>query len=966
MAEHSTVVVVSDPRDGEGLDALVLHADAFLAGAPAVDAKARIVNLCRNHAYLSRGYYVSLLAEARGHEVVPTVHTLEAMADPHARVRALQEAGVDVLDRREIALRLRALPEQVPAAGGDPLPPILDRDDDERPFYRMPRPDEVAEVLVGMGHTADPRFRRIAQRVWSAWPAPLLRMSLVLEEEVWVLFELRAEAIGRLGPAERGVLQLGLKAPRPQPPERAERRGPSLAILYEETDPYRASTPDTIDRIERIAQRMGLRAQRLGIGDLRHLADHDALFIRTLTGLDQPAWRFATRAEALGMPVIDDPQSIVRCSNKLYLYELLRREGLATPATMVVTRQTTWAELSAGLGEPVVVKVPDGSFSAAVFKIQSQQDYDARVPELLRRSPLLVAQEFIRTDYDWRVTVLDGRVLFVCRYHMVPGHWQIRSLAKGRVRYGRVEALPRDRAPREVARLATNAARLVGEGMYGVDIKEGPDGPMVIEVNDNPNLDVGYDDTADGDRVFEDLVQWFLRRIPRDRAERESLASRPKHSDDALAALTAPIGRVPSQPSEYRAWEVMGLEVEYPIVDRDLNAQDKVEELLGLMAGRPTSDVDLGVVGLSNEIMQHVLELKHAIPLRSVARGEEVLFEGVRRVTGLLAARMDARLLPCGMHPWFDPKKARLWERSNKRTYDTYARLFDVRTHGWANVQAVHVNLPLGRDDEAVAMMAAARLLVPYLPALAASSPMYDGELQPAVDNRLAFIIEHQARLPESSGDIVPEPIRSLAGYKRDVLGRMYKAVDRLPDSEPIRHEFLNARGAVFKFSRNSMELRVLDVQECVHADVAIATFARRALRMLAKEIAAGAHGAVPQDDLVADFRKVVWEGGRARVRAPFLQRTQDRDADGLLPAHQVLGDLLERCSVRAPKEERPYLDTVSSILQQGSLSERIAAALLLHVGDADRFTEEARRVWVDLSQCLVENRLWSGRQHGP
>jgi glutamate---cysteine ligase / carboxylate-amine ligase len=651
----------------------------------------------------------------------------------------------------------------------------------------------------------------------------------------------------------------------------------------------------------------------------------------------------------------------VRCSNKLYLYELLRREGLATPHTMVVTRQTTWAELSAGLGEPVVVKVPDGSFSAAVFKIQSEADYAARVPDLLRRSPLLVAQEFIRTAYDWRVTVLDGRVLFVCRYHMVPGHWQIRSLAKGRVRYGRVEAIPRDRAPRDVARLATKAAKLVGDGFYGVDIKEGPDGPMVIEVNDNPNLDVGYDDTADGDRVFEDLVQWFLRRIPHERGERDT--SRPKHSDEGLAALAAPIGRVPSQPSEYRAWEVMGLELEYPIVDRDLNVQHKAEELIAMMAGRPASDVDLGLVGISNEIMAHVIELKNRVPLRSVARTEEVLVEGVRRVAGLLAARMDARLLPCGMHPWFDPKQAQLWQRSNKRVYDTFERLFDVRTHGWANVQATHVNLPLGRDEEAVWMMNAARLLSPYLPALAASSPMFAGELQPAVDNRLAFIVSHQARLPESTGDIVPEPTSTLTSYRRNILGRMYKAVDRLPDTGPIRHEFLNARGAVFKFSRSSMELRLLDVQECVHADVAIATFVRRVLRLLAREIEAGKHSDVPQADLVADFHAVVADGGHARVRAPFLSRHADRGPDGLLPAHVVLADLMERCSVRAPKEEQPYLDTVSSIIQHGSLSERISAALLPHIGDADRFTEEARRVWVDLSQCLVENRLWSGRQ---
>src|SRR5690606_3484145 len=140
------------------------------------------------------------------------------------------------------------------------------------------------------------------------------------------------------------------------------------------------------------------------------------------------------------------------------------------------------------------------------------------------------------------------------------------------------------------------------------------------------------------------------------------------------------------------------------------------------------------------------------------------------------------RLFPTGMHPWFNPTTARLWQRANRRIYETYERLFPIYTHGWANVQASHVNLPLGREEsDAVAMMNAAALLVPYLPALAASTPMYDRTIGPAVDNRLAYIIEHQQRVPESCGKLVPEYIDSLRAYRRDVLAPMFAAVARLP-----------------------------------------------------------------------------------------------------------------------------------------------------------------------------------------
>ncbi len=714
-------VVYSHPGDVLETATPWLPAEELLTGGAAPGV---VINLCRERGYLSQGWYVSLVAEGRGCQVLPDVHTLEGLADPHSRTRALREAGVDAIDPGELARRAAELaqPPAVPiaAAGG----------------LRAAGPDELAEIWILLGRCGAEGFRRLAGRVFQAWPAPILRARLLKEGGRWRLYDLEAQGPEALDAAGRAALADALDRPLPKPGAADEAPLPSLAVLIDPADPFIASSPETIDRLERVAARRGLRVERLGPDGLEQLAEHDALLIRTVTGVDQPAWRFAARAEALDMPVIDHPSAILRCSNKVFLHELLTRAGLPTPPTICFGAGADFASLTATLGSPLVVKVPDGSFSTAVFRIDSPEAFKARIPGLLAHSPLLVAQAWTPTDYDWRVAVLGGRVLFTCRYYMARGHWQIRAAAGSRARYGRVEAVPRQRAPRAVTRAALDAAALIGDGLFGVDLKLLPEGPVIIEVNDNPNLDIGHEDAADGERIYEEITDWFLRRLEARGARAAPPPERRAPRVDDLAPLRRPVGRVPP-PREYAAWSVVGLELEYPIVDRDLNVVHLAEPALAALAGRPTSDVELGLLGVSNEIVDHVIELKTTAPLADLRRVEEVLYEGVGRLSALLAARFGARLLPGGMHPWFDPTRARLWQRSNQRIYRTYERLFDLKTHGWVNVQASHVNLPLGSDAEGAAMMNAAALLVPYLPALAASSPLYDGELQGSVDGRL-------------------------------------------------------------------------------------------------------------------------------------------------------------------------------------------------------------------------------------
>ncbi len=975
MSRRRVVVVVSDPRTAADLPAeMLVSADEYLEGGEALtDRQLVVVNLCNSYRYRTRGYYVSLLADARGQTVVPGVETIEGLADAYGLFRALREAGVPTVDVREMRSRHGSLPAAISpeaddASGPhDEAAPLLRVDAADGPAYRPASDAEVAETLSYFGSCPDPRVRAASLAVYREWPAPVLRIQWILEEEEWKVTGVSALSLRQLRREQRAELAEALRnerllVRRGSPSPSAGKRA-ALAVLVDEGDPFSPSSPETIDKLERVAARMNVYVQRIGLGDLDKLGEYDALFIRALTSVSTPAFQFALRAEALDMPVVDDSQSIIRCSNKVFLDELLRREGIPTPRTLVATARTPVEQL-AELGFPAVIKLPDGSFSAAVHKVSSPEEYRERAAEMFRRSPLIIAQEYLPTDFDWRVTVLDGQLLFAARYFMARGHWQIRTEEKGTERYGRVEAVAREAAPRAVVELALRAAGLIGRGLYGVDIKETPAGPVVIEINDNPNLDVGYEDAADGGAVYEDVVRFFLRRV-----EEGTEAAQPGADAAVPASETAPL-RAPIRPrraapqprAHYRPFEVAGVELEYPVVDRDLNVAHRVEEAFRTLAGRGCSDVDLGAVGLSNEIADHVLEVKTQAPVRSLAEAEETLVEGIGRFSAVLRDQFDARLMPTGMHPWMDPTKGRLWRRSNARVYDTYARLFDVKTHGWMNVNSCHLSLPMGREAESVAMLNAAALLVPYLPALAASSPMYDGDLQPAADGRLAWILEHQARIPESQGEIVPEYIDSLADYRKRILGGMYAALDRIPDTGPIRHEFFNARGAVFKASSKRMEVRVLDTQECVRMDMAVAAFVRSALKTLTQRVAEGRLALPAHAVLVADFRSTVRDGSRARVMAPHF-RSVPRDAEGRADVRDVLRVLLEDARRSVRKDEAEYLDLAGRVIEAGTLSERIRAALLpFQEAEDEVFTDAARGIYIELMDCLEANEPWARR----
>jgi glutathione synthase/RimK-type ligase-like ATP-grasp enzyme len=260
---------------------------------------------------------------------------------------------------------------------------------------------------------------------------------------------------------------------------------------------------------------MSIAVEFITKGDLDRLAEYDALLIRATTKIDNFTYRFARRAEQEGMPVIDDPRSMIRCTNKVYLAELMAANGVPTPKTVIVENVRQADQLGDQLGWPIVLKIPDGSFSRGVFKVENRDALIDRLEALLDDSDLILAQEFVPTSFDWRIGVLDGEPLFACQYLMAKKHWQIvQHDANGKaVKEGTSKTFRLVEAPPLVIETAVKAARLIGHGLYGVDIKETDGRVVVIEINDNPNLDHGYEDAAEKDVVWEKLLQWFLKRL---------------------------------------------------------------------------------------------------------------------------------------------------------------------------------------------------------------------------------------------------------------------------------------------------------------------------------------------------------------------------------------------------------------------------------------------------------------------
>lgn len=476
-----TLVVVENPKrwplDLPSVE--VVAARAYLVEPRFAEMKrAAVYNLCRRLGYQSVGYYVSLLAAARGHRPMPSVATLQALHDA-VLVRHLSGEFAEEI---------------------------------QRALSRLRSDDFVLSIYFG--RNVAKRYDRLARALFNQFPAPFLIARFKRADGAWSLAGLRLGATSDIPEAQRDFVLESAQSyfDRPRTAKKKATARYDLAILWSPDDPSAPSDEKAIRRFIRAAAKRDIHAEVTSATDYGRIAEYDALFLRATTYVDHATYRLATRAAAEGLVVIDHPESIVRSTNKVYQAELYARHGIPAPRTHVM-HEGNASDLVSLVGLPCVLKKPDGAFSLGVVKVKTPEEAATQLGALLAESELVVAQEFVPSGFDWRVGILDGSFLFLCRYHMAPGHWQIVSRKGKKDRYGRVEAVARSEAPPGLIETAERAAALFGDGLFGVDLKVVDGRIMVMEVNDNPNIEAGYEDGLLKEAVYDTLAEWFRTRL---------------------------------------------------------------------------------------------------------------------------------------------------------------------------------------------------------------------------------------------------------------------------------------------------------------------------------------------------------------------------------------------------------------------------------------------------------------------
>lgn len=406
-----------------------------------------------------------------------------------------------------------------------------------------------------------------------------------------------------------------------------------------------------------------------------------------------------------------------------------------------------------------------------------------------------------------------------------------------------------------------------------------------------------------------------------------------------------------------RWFEGYGIELEYMIVDAEtLAVRPVADELLAAVGGGYDMQVDRGDAAWSNELALHVIEMKSNGPSPTLAPLPALFDAQVAEIDALLAP-MNARLMPTGMHPFMDPHaELRLWPHEDREIYETFDRIFDCSGHGWANLQSTHINLPFDGDDEFGRLHAAIRLILPLLPALAASSPVVEGRVTGLLDNRVELYRHNARRVPSVSGHVVPEPVFTRAAYEREILERIYDDMAPLDPKGVLRYEWVNARGCIARFDRMAIEIRLLDIQECPLADIAIAAAVVAAVRAIGEErlSPARAQRDVRTEPLEAVLIATLRDGLDAVVEDAAYVESLGYTAGAPVTVGRLWEHLLEK-TFDDPSSGR-WSGILERILRDGPLAARIVRAL----GPSPR-PSALHDVYGELCACLAEGRPFDG-----
>lgn len=437
----------------------------------------RVYNLCKSYRYLSEGYYVSLLAEARGHRPMPSVSTMMDMKS-RSLIRFVSEELYEIIQKSLKSIK-----------------------------------SDHFELSVYFGLNLTTKYDKLSRILFDFFPTPFSKATFEKKEDRWHLRGIKPLTTLEIPESHLEFLKAAVDTyfkKKQINRKKTTQKTYDLAILVNPNESPPPSNKAALQKFVRAGQKLGFSVDLLEPDDLPRLPVYDALFIRETTAVNHHTYQFARRAEAEGLVVLDDPQSILKCCNKVYLSEALTQNQIASPKTLILTEATA-KKMRDEIFLPCILKVPDSSFSQGVIKVETVEEFDRTIEPIFKKTDLLVAQEFLPTEFDWRVGILEGEVLFVCRYFMAEKHWQvIHNLGDKKREYGKADSIPVNKAPKGLIRTALAAAELMGHGLYGVDLKEIKGQFYVIEVNDNPNIDAGFEDGMIGDLLYEKIMRYFL------------------------------------------------------------------------------------------------------------------------------------------------------------------------------------------------------------------------------------------------------------------------------------------------------------------------------------------------------------------------------------------------------------------------------------------------------------------------
>ena len=488
-----TYIVIDQPKDWSAFfpSERVITFSQYLNMTNKQQGRVRVINLCKSTKYLSDGYYCSLLAESRGHHVMPSV-------------RVLNDISKKALYKMQVAQLLPNLAE------------------------RLGTPEQPTEIKFHcvFGHTPQPEMQEFARKLFEALPCPVLEVTIKFRK-TWQVSDLKIVSHHALDDALETLFAESLETFSNKVWNKSRNMRTAkfdLAMLVNEHEAMPPSDAQALKKFIQAGKQLGIQVDMVSPKDIMRLPEYDALFIRETTNIDHHTYQFAKKAEQEGLVVMDDPQSIMRCTNKVYLADLFATHNVPCPKTRIVHKGEKHLEdaLEALIDYPMVVKIPDGAFSRGVIKAKDRASLTESLHTLFKKSSLLLVQEYLYTEFDWRIGMLNNKPIYACRYFMVKDHWQIYQHNENSSDSGGFETIPTFEVPRRVLQAAIAATKPIGDGLYGVDIKEINGRGYVIEVNDNPSIDRGVEDKYLGDELYMLIMAEFLRRMQAQRSLHQS------------------------------------------------------------------------------------------------------------------------------------------------------------------------------------------------------------------------------------------------------------------------------------------------------------------------------------------------------------------------------------------------------------------------------------------------------------